>query len=115
MSPEVARNGPPAMSAFRSLSGVNRTWRGHRQTDANDPTRTSDRLDPRRKIAYAALESVGAGVGHEATQVHHSGRRAGSLSDGRASGAERARAADRHTDAFSERRRFSSSPRSGVQ
>ena len=40
MSPELARTGPLAMSAVRSLSEVNRTWRGHRQNDANDPSAT---------------------------------------------------------------------------
>jgi hypothetical protein len=39
-----ARTGAPVMSAVRSLSGVNRTWRGHRQTDATDPMRTSCRV-----------------------------------------------------------------------
>ena len=38
--PSLARTGPPAMSALRSLSGVNRTWREMPNSVANDPQRT---------------------------------------------------------------------------
>jgi|ERR1700730_13088507 len=37
----VGHEADPAMSAVYSLSGVNRTWRGHRQTDANGASPTS--------------------------------------------------------------------------
>jgi hypothetical protein len=36
----LARNGPPAMSAVRSLSGVNRTWHGKPILVEIDPTET---------------------------------------------------------------------------
>jgi len=36
----LARLRHPAMSALRSLSGEERTWRGHRVSVAIDPTRT---------------------------------------------------------------------------
>jgi hypothetical protein len=36
-----ARNGPQAMSAIPSLTGINRTWNGHLFSVAFDPTRTS--------------------------------------------------------------------------
>jgi hypothetical protein len=41
MSLLLARTGPPAMSAIRSLSGVNRTWHGHVISVAIDPKLTS--------------------------------------------------------------------------
>ncbi len=33
----------PGMSAVRSILGVKRKWRGHRQSDANDPGRVKTR------------------------------------------------------------------------
>jgi hypothetical protein len=51
MSPEMARNGPPAMSAVRSLSGVNRT--SHRKL-------ISVAIDPQRKLGMASNAMVGA-------------------------------------------------------
>src|ERR1700738_1364934 len=41
MSLLLARTGPRAMSAVRSLSGVDRTWRRQRNSVEDDPERTS--------------------------------------------------------------------------
>jgi hypothetical protein len=52
------------MSAVRSLSGVNRTWRGHRQTDANDPSTKSLRDSGDSGLVLSAVrkgEIVGSG------------------------------------------------------
>ncbi len=48
MSLFLARNGPPAMSAVRSLSGVNRTWRTALPRSQFDPTETFGGLAPNR-------------------------------------------------------------------
>ena len=39
--PKLARTGPPAMSAIRSLSGEDRTWRRQPSSVENDPTETT--------------------------------------------------------------------------
>jgi hypothetical protein len=40
VSVSLARTGPPAMSAVRSLSGEDRTWHGQPNSVANDPYAT---------------------------------------------------------------------------
>jgi hypothetical protein len=53
------------MSAVRSLSGVNRTWRAHRQTDANDPERTFGPQEPLVRLVINRLLPVSLGLTNE--------------------------------------------------
>jgi hypothetical protein len=53
MSQPLARNGPPARSAVRSLTGGNRTWRGRLNSVRNDPARAAigaDNLLPNTRV-----------------------------------------------------------------
>jgi hypothetical protein len=62
MSPHLARNGPQAMSAIPSLTGINRTWSGHLFSVAFDPTRTSGLIPSAQKAPddIGTLRLVGA-------------------------------------------------------
>jgi hypothetical protein len=47
------------MSAFLTLSGEERTWRGHRKIDAHDPKRTFSRRFFTIRIIKSAVRIVG--------------------------------------------------------
>src|ERR1700676_2101505 len=58
MSPEMARNGPPAMSAVWSLSEGKRTWRLRAPTSELDPKRTSAHWSGGRRLRSAYHPTV---------------------------------------------------------
>jgi len=77
MSEFVKVFGHGAMSDLSPLSGVKRKLDFGAVRAAFDPTRTFDRLDLYRIIAYARVESIGGMTGNAAARVHNACRWSG--------------------------------------